>query len=207
MVDNDTTDFQGARLTNDLIFLFLSIFCVVCAALAAGMTIGLLSLDKLKLQIKLQVGTEKEKEAASKILPVIANHHFLLCTLLLFNALANETLPIFLDELLPTFAAVIVSVTFVLLCGEIIPNAIFTGPDQLTIAARFINLVLFLEFIFFPLAYPLGKLLDRILGHEDDENLNRDELTALVQIIRNNGVSAANELMKVSKSYTALKYT
>ena len=40
-----------------------------------------------------------------RILPLIENHHFLLCTLLLFNALANEALPIFLDAVLPAWAA------------------------------------------------------------------------------------------------------
>jgi metal transporter CNNM len=159
------------------------------------MTIGLLSLDKLKLQIKVQVGTEDEKEAANKILPVIAKHHFLLCTLLLFNALANECLPIFLDAVFPSWAAIVISISFVLLCGEIIPNALFTGPNQLMIAARFISLVYFLEFIFFPVAYPLGKLLDVVLGHEEDDNLNRDELAALVQIIRQNGTAAAKDVM------------
>lgn len=90
---------------------------------------GLLSLDSLKLRVKLLVGTESEKIAAKRhdnelfvfqsqnhkykrnnvinlrILPLIENHHFLLCTLLLFNALANEALPIFLDAVLPAWAA------------------------------------------------------------------------------------------------------
>ena len=95
MVDNYTSKFDKPE---DIMYLLLSIMCIICAALAAGMTIGLLSLDKLKLQIKVQVGTKDEKEAAGKILPVIKHHHYLLCTLLLFNALANECLPIFLGK-------------------------------------------------------------------------------------------------------------
>jgi CBS domain containing-hemolysin-like protein len=42
------------------------------------------------------------------------------------NAGANEALPLFLDRLVPTWASVIISVTFVLIFGEIIPSAIFT---------------------------------------------------------------------------------
>ena len=45
-----------------------------------------------------------------RILPLIENHHFLLCTLLLFNAAANEALPIFLDAIMPAWAAGITSI-------------------------------------------------------------------------------------------------
>lgn len=60
---------------------------------------GLLSLDITKLEIKSITGTEKEKSAAVCVLPIIKQHHLLLVTLLLFNSLANETLPIFLGAL------------------------------------------------------------------------------------------------------------
>ncbi len=103
----------------DIIYSLCSVLCVICGALAAGMTVGMLSLDKMKLLIKQEVGTDAEKEVTKKILPIIANHHLLLCTLLLFNAAANESLPIFLDSLVPSYLAVVLSVTMVLLFGEI----------------------------------------------------------------------------------------
>jgi hypothetical protein len=37
------------------------VFCVCCGALAAGLTVGLLSLDALKLKIRLVTGTKSEK--------------------------------------------------------------------------------------------------------------------------------------------------
>jgi CBS domain containing-hemolysin-like protein len=123
-----------------------------------------MSLDSLKLKIKLIVGTAEEKKAVAKILPLLSNHHLLLCTLLLYNALANEALPIFLDALVPSWAAVLISVTLVLLCGEVIPTALFTGPNQLQIASRFTPLVYFLQVLFLPIAYPMAQALDHILG-------------------------------------------
>ena len=45
----------------------------------------------------------------------------------------NEALPIFLNMIVPEFVAVIMSVTLVLIFGEIIPSAVFTGPKKLTI--------------------------------------------------------------------------
>jgi metal transporter CNNM len=40
-----------------------------------------------------------------------------------------ETLPIFLDKMLTTFEAIIVSVTAILILGEVIPQAVCTGPN------------------------------------------------------------------------------
>jgi hypothetical protein len=38
----------------------------------------------------------------AQLLPLIERHHLLLTTMLLFNATANETLPIFLDKMVPS---------------------------------------------------------------------------------------------------------
>ena len=52
----------------------------------------------------------------------------MLVTLLFLNALCMEALPLFLDKLLPAAVAVLVSVTAVLTFGEIVPQALCTGP-------------------------------------------------------------------------------
>ena len=68
-----------------------------------------------------------EKMLATKLYPLVKRHHWLLVTLLLLNTLANESLPLFLDEIVPSpLIAIIFSVTFVLIFGEIVPSAIFT---------------------------------------------------------------------------------
>jgi CBS domain containing-hemolysin-like protein len=66
---------------------------------------------------------------ANRLLPLIRiePHHQLLVTLLLLNSVANEALPLFLDKLVPQWAAILISVSAVLFVGEIIPAAIFTG--------------------------------------------------------------------------------
>ncbi len=176
--DGDFTDFSEIT---DVYNGIMAVFCVVCAGLAAGLTIGLLSLDVTKLEIKSMTGNRNEKKAAAQVLPIIKRHHLLLVTLLLFNSLANETLPIFLGALVPNYVAVIMSVTLVLFFGEIIPSAIFTGPDQLLTAARMTGLVYFLIAFFYPLSYPISKLLDYLLGAEDSSSsITRTELEALV---------------------------
>ncbi|KDO32087.1 hypothetical protein SPRG_03307 [Saprolegnia parasitica CBS 223.65] len=164
-----------------------TVICLIClAGMMAGLTMGLLSLDKLNLQILELQGSEVEKQRAAKLLPIIQRHHLLLVTLLLFNAAANEALPIFLNRLVPEAQAVVISVTCVLFFGEIIPSALFTGKAQLTIAAALVPLVRLLTLIAYPIAWPISKALDFLLGEDHDSTrYKRKELKALVALQNN----------------------
>eukprot|EP01038_Epipyxis_sp_PR26KG_P009855 gene9855-13257_t len=162
--------------------------CVTCAGFASGLTQGLLSLDYTEMVIKSRSGTPKEKQYANKVLPVISNHHLLLVTLMLWNASATEALPIFLDELVPSYLAIIISVTAVLFFGEIIPASILTGPKQLEIAANLVPVVFFVMIIFFPIAYPIAKLLDYLIGTEHGITYyNRVELMTMTRLLHEEG--------------------
>lgn len=55
-------------------------------------------------------------------------------TLLLANALAMTTLPIVMHSLVPAWAAILLSTVVVLIAGEIIPQALCTGPNKMRIA-------------------------------------------------------------------------
>jgi hypothetical protein len=174
-------DFADFDEVEDVYNSIMAVVCVLCAGTAAGLTVGLLSLDITKLEIKIMTGSNDEKKAAQRILPVVKQHHLLLVTLLLFNALANETLPVFLGALMPNYLAVIVSVTLVLIFGEILPSAFFTGSQQLITAAKFTPVVYILFALFYPISFPISKLLDYWFGEDDDNgNISRRELEALV---------------------------
>jgi len=201
----------------------LTLLCTCSAATAAGLTLGLLSIDKLNLEILSnddpnrggcdwsdphcsqrancsQAEAEKaelEQKYAKQIFPVIephseANagscwqsepHHLLMVTLLLMNAIANEALPIFLDKLMPNpIVAVLVSVSVVLIVGEIIPTALFTGEHQLRLAAMMVPVVYFCKTIFAPIAWPIAWILDNTLGNHGNMRFNRGELRTLIAI-------------------------
>jgi len=161
-----------------------AIGCLCTAFMAAGLTMGLLSIDPLEMAIKIKSGSARESLQAKAIMPLLSQHHLLLVTLLLFNAMANEALPLFLDELVPSYIAIILSVTIVLFVGEIIPSAIFTGPSQLEIAYRLSTFVKLIMVLASPISYPIAKALDHCLGHDGHgvTKYNRRELQALVQI-------------------------
>ena len=135
-------DYANFKEAEDIANAIMVGLCIVCGATAAGLTVGLLSLDAENLRhIIIKNDGSKEFHAAKKVFPFLKQHHLLLVTLLLFNSLANETLPVFVGALVPNWLAIILSVLIVLFFCEVIPTAIFTGRNKLIIAARCVSLV------------------------------------------------------------------
>ncbi|KAI4366372.1 hypothetical protein MLD38_022259 [Melastoma candidum] len=160
-------------------FLMAIVGLVSFAGLMAGLTLGLMSLGLVDLEVLIKSGRPQDRIYASKIFPVVKNQHLLLCTLLLGNSLAMETLPIFLDKLVPPWAAIVISVTLILAFGEILPQAICTRYG-LKVGAMMAPLVRVLLFIFFPITYPISKVLDWMLGKGHAVLLRRAELKTFV---------------------------
>jgi metal transporter CNNM len=83
------------------------IFLVALSAVFSGLTLGLMSLDKIGLEVVIGAGedesaTEKEKalaEAARKIAPIRKDGNLLLTTLLLGNVAVNSLLSILMADL------------------------------------------------------------------------------------------------------------
>ena len=97
-------------------------FVLVCTGgLMSGLNIGLLSIDQMGLEMTLATGTDRDKAMARRVLPIVRKHHWLLATLLIINAGAMEALPIFLDRMVSEEIAICISVSLVLIFGEIVP--------------------------------------------------------------------------------------
>ncbi|KAK3189951.1 hypothetical protein Dsin_029512 [Dipteronia sinensis] len=158
----------------------LSCFLVLFAGIMSGLTLGLMSLGLVDLEILQRSGTSSEKKQAAAILPVVKKQHQLLVTLLLCNACSMEALPIYLDKLFNQYVAIVLSVTFVLAFGEVIPQAICSRYG-LAVGANFVWLVRILMIISYPISYPIGKVLDWVLGH-NEALFRRAQLKALVSI-------------------------
>ncbi|CAK4232316.1 unnamed protein product [Aphanomyces euteiches] len=163
------------------------IVCVavlVClAGIMSGLTVGVLSLDKMHLTILRMEGSPTARAAAARLLPLLRNHRIVLVTLVLMNALANEALPIFLNTLINPVASVVFSVTVVVVFGEIVPTALCTGDRQLVIGAACVPLLQMFIRLAYPIAYPLALALNRTVG-ESSSNMqySRNELKAMIQL-------------------------
>lgn len=98
----------------------------------SGLTVGYNGLNQIELNAieNAEIAPDdehfeeihKNKKLIKKIKPLLLKKHLLLVTLLLSNAVAMETLPIFLDAIVPAFLAIIISTTAVLVFGEVLPQ-------------------------------------------------------------------------------------
>lgn len=183
--------------TDEWFWIYLGIYValVLVAGLVSGLTMGLLSLDMMSLNVLATGGKPRERKYATKIIPIIKRHHLLLVTLLLTNAVAVESMPLFLDKISNPITAIIVSVTAVLIFGEVVPQAICTRYG-LAIGAHLSLLVKFLMLITLPISWPLSKLLDCILGTEHGTFFRRAELSALVDFHQQNDYENEEPLSK-----------
>jgi len=157
------------------------ILLVCTAGLMSGLTIGLMSLDLTNLEILIKGGQPKEQKYATRLINLVRQHHLLLVTLLLGNAAAMEALPIFLEMLVSPVLAVIFSVTLVLMFGEVIPQAICTRWG-LAVGYYTYWIVWVIIVICFPIAWPISKILDWVIGTDHGTFFRRAELKELVTI-------------------------
>jgi metal transporter CNNM len=93
-----------------------------------------------------------------------------------------EAPPLCLDKIVPEYLAVIISVTAVLIFGEVIPQAICTGPDQVKIAAGLAPITRFLMIVLSPICYPIALLLDKLLGEHTKSRFLNTDLKALIEL-------------------------
>ncbi|CAO2838744.1 unnamed protein product [Amaranthus hypochondriacus] len=166
------------------IYLIICVALVCFAGLMSGLTLGLMSLSLVDLEVLTKSGQPKDRRNAEKILPLVKNQHLLLCTLLIYNAMAMEALPIFIDALLPAWASILISVTLILAFGEIIPQAI-CSQYGLSVGAKLSVLVRLLVIILLPISYPISKFLDWLLGKGHAALLRRSELKTFVDLHAN----------------------
>ena len=165
--------------TKFFIYVVIIVGLVGFAGLMAGLTLGLMSLGLVDLEVLIKSGRPQDRIHAAKIFPVVKNQHLLLCTLLIGNSLAMESLPIFLDKLVPPWAAILISVTLILMFGEILPQALCTRYGM-TVGATMAPFVRVLLLLFYPIAYPISKVLDWMLGKGHAALLRRAELKTFV---------------------------
>ncbi len=161
---------------------WVSIVVLACfSALFSGLTLGLLSLDKIGLKIVMSGGDEDLAALASTIAPVRENGNLLLCTLLLGNVAVNAYLSILMAEITSGIAGFLISTAVIVIFGEIIPQA-SCSRYALQIGAKAIPIVKVLILMMYPITYPMSLLLDYVLGDELGTIHTRTELTELLRI-------------------------
>lgn len=176
------------RGTHDFYFnILICVILVLVAGLMSGLTVGLSSIDPLKLNIFSAVQVEEDAGRLEKLKSILSYHHWMLVTLLLANSVAMEALPLFLEKMMPQYLSVILSVTVVLIFGEILPQAICT-KNPIPICAMCTPVIWFTMYALGAISYPLGKLLDLLLGEDSAHVLfKQSELQVLFDMYGSQG--------------------
>lgn len=177
----EDADFFATGSVDFYVYIAVCMILVCLGGVFSGLTLGYLSLDMMSLKVIAIAGTHQEQHYARKIIPLVRNHHLLLVTLLLCNAGVMEALPLFLDRLVPTVYAIIISVSMVLVFGEILPQAA-CSKYGLAIGAHMFWFVASLMVILLPITYPISKALDYILGKDHYSYFRRSELSAMLDM-------------------------
>ncbi|KAF7713060.1 CBS domain-containing protein [Penicillium ucsense] len=166
----------------------ISAALVLSGGAFAGLTIALMGQDEVYLQVIQTSGEGSEKKNAASVLNLLKRgKHWVLVTLLLSNVITNETLPIVLDRTLGGgWPAVLGSTALIVIFGEIVPQSICVRYG-LPIGAWMAPCVLVLMYIMSPVAWPVAKLLDKLLGEDHGTIYKKAGLKTLVTLHKTMG--------------------
>jgi metal transporter CNNM len=116
---------------------------------------------------------------ARRVLPLRKRGNYLLCSIVLANVLVNSLGTVLLDSLVHGLFAVIGSTIMIVLMGEIIPQAICSRYG-LVIGAH-THVITWISMILTGIiSYPLGFILDKILGQEVTASYTRDQIAGML---------------------------
>lgn len=165
------------------LYLGVAAALVLSGGAFAGLTIALMGQDEVYLQVIQTSGEGSERKNAASVLNLLKKgKHWVLVTLLLSNVITNETLPIVLDRSLGGgWPAVLGSTVLIVIFGEVVPQSICVRYG-LPIGAWMAPAVLALMYFMSPIAWPVAKLLDRLLGEDHGTIYKKAGLKTLVTL-------------------------
>lgn len=168
--------------------LLLALCCCITVALSAiycGLTIGIMGMDTTTLEIIASAGPFPDNTYAGNILPLRRLGHQLLVMLLVGNMLTLVLTSQFIAALLNTSALIkfVASTLLILIFGEIIPMSICSnGKYALYLGSTSIPILRLSLVILYPVAKPLGMLLDWLVPHDAGDVFDREELKRLIAL-------------------------
>ncbi|XP_032419260.1 metal transporter CNNM1-like [Xiphophorus hellerii] len=160
----------------------VSVLLLGLSALFSGLNLSLLALDPVELQVLQNSGTDKEQNYARKIESVRRHGNYVLCTLLLGNAIINASLAVWMCQILGmTWLSTVICAFGIFFIGEILPHSV-ASRHGLAIASKTIWVTRLLMVLSFPISYPISKLLDLILNQEISNFYTREKLLEMLRV-------------------------
>lgn len=165
-----------------------SAILVLSGGAFAGLTIALMGQDSIYLQVMARDPSEPQQRNAKRVYDLLKRgKHWVLVTLLLANVIVNESLPVVLDRCLGGgIAAVVGSTVLIVIFGEVIPQSLCVRYG-LQIGGYMSKPVLAMMYLTAPVAWPIAKLLDKLLGEDHGTVYKKSGLKTLVTLHKNLG--------------------
>ncbi|MEK7594613.1 MAG: CNNM domain-containing protein [Patescibacteria group bacterium] len=151
------------------------ILLILVSAICSGLNIAVMSLDPGDLKRKVKLGDR----AAKRVLPLRANTHLTLGSILLTNVAAVSATSLVLDQRLEGWVAGLVATLLIVVFGEVMPQALFS-KNPLGWTSFFAPLLKFMIVVTYILSKPLAILLDVLFPHERSKLQTRHELGLLI---------------------------
>ncbi|XP_069548720.1 metal transporter CNNM1 [Brachyistius frenatus] len=160
----------------------VSVLLLGLSALCSGLNISMLALDPVELRVLQNSGTDKEQKYARKIESVRKHGNYILCTVVLGNVLTNTCFVVWMCQILGMTALSTASCTLgIFFIGEILPHSV-ASRHSLAIASKTLCATRLLMLVFFPIAYPVSKILDIMLHQEISSFYTREKLVAMLRV-------------------------
>lgn len=154
------------------------------AAVMAGLTVGLMSIDNLKLSVIEMTGTAAQKRRVKRLAPLLKqNREQLLISIIIVNCICMEWVPTLLQRIFTETFTLVISVSLVLIFGEILPQVLCL-QRPIACGSNFVWLAYVLKVVTFPLAWPLMKCLNTFVQHREKTVMfTSGELDAVLDLL------------------------
>lgn len=152
------------------------IVLVGMSGICSGLNISLMSLELSDLRRRARHGNKQ----ARTVLPLRANSHLTLASILLINVAVASATALVLESRFSGLVAGAASTLLLVYFGEIFPQALFMRQALHTVA-WFAPLLKLMIVVSYPLSKPTQLMLDRIFGTGDNPKLHtRRELSMII---------------------------
>ncbi|KFD54520.1 hypothetical protein M513_04667 [Trichuris suis] len=141
------------------LFVGAYIFLTLLSGYLSCLVLAISSVDVTTVRVIWRTGKKSDKALATKMFMLIRRYHQVIVALVAINASAIETMPILLDRISNSIVAISVTCLVILL---------------------FDDLVLVLTYLCYPISFPLGYILDVIIGKDVGHLYRRQELKELI---------------------------
>ncbi len=163
--------------------------CLSQSATLSGLNLAVFTVSRLRLETAAEAGDAD----ARRVLRLRKDANFTLATILWANVAVNVLLALLAESVMAGVIAFLFSTVVITLVGEIMPQAYFSR-HALRVASRLSPLLRAYQVLLWPVARPVGKLLDKWVGPEGINWLREKEIR---DVLRHHARNAGTEVSGV----------